>query len=91
MGPNAIFGLQFLLSLIVFALIARWYVTPWLAEKTLEQALPLLILPHAFRHIGLSFLVPGVVAEPLPATFANPAASALSSVSNHNGAHTSVP
>ncbi len=74
MDQNAIFGVQFLLSLIVFALIAKWYVTPWLAEKPVKQALIALIFPHAFRHVGLLFLVPGVVAEPLPPEFAEPAA-----------------
>ena len=74
MDQNAIFGVQFLLSLIVYALIAKWYVAPWLAGKPVEQALVPLIFPHAFRHIGLLFLVPGVVAEPLPTEFANPAA-----------------
>ena len=71
---STIFGLQFLLSLIVYALLAKWYVAPWLAGKPVEQALVPLIFPHAFRHIGLLFLVPGVVAEPLPPEFANPAA-----------------
>ena len=70
----AIFGLQFLMSLIVYVLIAKWYVAPWLAGKPVEQALVPLILPHAFRHMGLLFLVPGVVAEPLPPEFADPAA-----------------
>ncbi len=74
MDVSAIFGLQFVLSIVVFTLIAIWYVVPLIAEKPLEQALMLLILPHAFRHIGLMFLVPGVVAEPLPSSFANPAA-----------------
>ncbi len=71
---SAVFGLQFLLSLIVYVLIAKWYVAPWLAAKPVEQALMPLIFPHGFRHIGLLFLVPGVVAEPLPPEFANPAA-----------------
>lgn len=74
MDQFTIFGLQFLLSLIVYALIAKWYVAPWLAGKPVEQALAPLIFPHAFRHIGLLFLVPGVVAEPLPPEFADPAA-----------------
>jgi hypothetical protein len=59
MDQFTIFGLQFLLSLIVYALIANWYVAPWLAGKPVEQALAPLIFPHAFRHIGLLFLVPG--------------------------------
>ena len=74
MEHPAIFSLQFLLSLIVYVLIAKWYVAPWLAAKPINQALMPLIFPHAFRHIGLLFLVPGVVAEPLPPAFADPAA-----------------
>lgn len=74
MDTLAIFGLQFVLSLFVYALIAKWYVTPWLAEKPINQALMVLIFPHASRHIGLTFFVPGVVAQPLPSFFANTAA-----------------
>ena len=39
-----------------------------------RKALFWLTVPHAFRHIGMVFLVPGVVAEPLPEGFAVPAA-----------------
>ena len=60
MDTLAIFGLQLVLSLIVFALIAKWFVAPWLAEKPIHLALIVLIFPHAFRHIGLAFLVPGL-------------------------------
>lgn len=45
-----------------------------MAAKPLLEALLWLSLPHAFRHIGLVFLVPGVVDRPLPAGFAGPAA-----------------
>jgi len=65
-----IFGVQFILSIIVVALIAKWYVAPWLGEKTLQMALGILILPHAFRHIGLTFLTPAVVSDAMPASFA---------------------
>ena len=74
MDTLAIFGLQLVLSLIVYTLMAKWYVAPWLAEKPIHQALIALIFPHAFRHIGLAFLVPGLVAQSLPSTFAFPAA-----------------
>ena len=70
MDTLAIFGLQLVLSIIVYALIAKWYVVPWLAEKPIHQALIPLIFPHAFRHIGLTFFVPGVVVQPLPTFFA---------------------
>ncbi len=69
-----IFGVQFVLSVIVFALIAKWCTAPWLAEKTTQVALSLLILPHAFRHIGLIFLTPVGVDDAMPSTFANAAA-----------------
>lgn len=71
MQPLAIFGLQLALSLVVYGLFAKWYVAPWLAEKPIHQALVPLVFPHALRHVGLLFLVPGVVAQPLPTFFAN--------------------
>ena len=74
MIPQAIFGLQFTLSLIVFGLLAKWVLNPWLASQTQRQAIFWLTLPHAFRHMGMVFLVPGVVAQPLPDYFAIPAA-----------------
>ncbi len=74
MDVQAIFGVQFVLSLVVWALIAAWLLAPWLAKKSRYEALFWLTLPHAFRHVGMVFLVPGVVAQPLSETFANPAA-----------------
>ena len=74
MDVQAIFGLQFLLSLLVWGVLAAFLMSPWLAEKSKHQALLWLSVPHAFRHIGMVFLVPGVVDQPLPAGFAGPAA-----------------
>ncbi len=74
MDPLAIFGLQLFLSVVVWGLIAKWLVTPWLATKSRHEALFWLTLPHAFRHVGMVFLVPGVVGQTLPASFAVPAA-----------------
>ena len=74
MDTQPIFGLQFILSIIVWGLIAKWSLAPWLAKMPQDQALYWLALPHAFRHIGMVFLVPGVVAQPLPSNFAIPAA-----------------
>ncbi len=74
MDVLAIFTLQFLMSLLVWGLLAYWLLAPWLDEKSLNEALFFLTVPHAFRHIGMVFLVPGVVAGPLPETFAAPAA-----------------
>ena len=74
MDTLAIFGLQFFLSLVVWGVIAKWLLTPWLEKKSPHEALLWLTLPHAFRHIGMVFLVPGVVVQPLPGAFAIPAA-----------------
>ena len=74
MSPLAIFGLQFVLSVVVMGLLAKWVLAPWLARQTQREALFWLTIPHAFRYIGMVFLVPGVVAEPLPDGFATPAA-----------------
>ena len=74
MNTRAIFGLQVLLSLVGYGLVARWYVAPRLAALALPAALTPLLLFHAFRHLGMVFLVPTVVGPTLPAAFAVPAA-----------------
>ena len=74
MNPRQIFGLQFLLSLVVFALLARWYVSPRLARLSREEAIQPLLVPHVFRHLGMVFLLPTVVGHALPSAFAVPAA-----------------
>ena len=74
MDATTVFGAQFFLSLVVFSLLARWHVTPRLADKRTTAAFSLLLFPHAFRHIGLTFLVPGLVNENLPQDFATVAA-----------------
>ena len=74
MGTLEIFLLQLFYSIVVWALIARWLFAPWLAKLSLHEALFWLVLPHAFRHIGMTFLVPSLHAGPLAPDFANPAA-----------------
>lgn len=74
MSDFQIFGIQVVLSLVGYALIAKWYVAPRLATLPLHRALIPLLFPHGFRHLGLVFLVPAVVAPTLPDAFARPAA-----------------
>jgi len=74
MSARAIFGLQVLLSLAGYTLIARWYVAPRLAARSLPSVLTPLLLFHSFRHLGMVFLVPTVVGPALPPAFAVPAA-----------------
>src|SRR5262249_47776832 len=46
-------ALASLLSFVVFALAAVWYVAPWLATLRRADALALLLWIHAFRHVAL--------------------------------------
>lgn len=68
-----IFVVQFVLSVFIFTLIAKWYVAPWLSEKPVQIAFTILVLPHTIRHVGLTFLTPAVVSEAMPSTFATAA------------------
>ena len=74
MSVLTVFGLQFFLSLVLCGLLAKWFLAPWLKQKTQSEALFWLTLPHATRYVGLVFLVPGVVSQSLPSSFAAAAA-----------------
>lgn len=70
----ALFGLSILMSFVAYGLFARLYLWPWLQRLSRNDALIALTAPHAFRFIGLSFMVPGVVSPSLQSGFAAPAA-----------------
>lgn len=70
MDIRIVFGLQLLLSIVLYSLLAKWFVSPWLKGKTQRESLFWLTLPHTTRHVGLVFLVPGVVSEVGPRSFA---------------------
>jgi hypothetical protein len=74
MDMQAIFGLSILMSFVAFGLVTKLYIWPRLRNLERDDALLPLVLPHTFRFVGLSFLVPGVVSPSLPSAFANPAA-----------------
>ena len=74
MDLQLIFFLQFGLSLVVFGLLASWYATPWLAQRSLEVALMFLLIPHTFRHLGMAFLVPALNQPGMPEGFSTAAA-----------------
>ena len=74
MNPRAVFGLSILSSLLSSIVVALIFVWPSLQTISNELALMWLMAPHMFlRFIGLSFLVPGVVSESLPKSWASPA------------------
>ena len=74
MDIQALFGLSILMSFVAFGLVAKLYLWPRLRMLERDDALVMLVVPHTFRFIGLSFLVPGVVSPSLPSAFAAPAA-----------------
>ena len=61
MPPFVNFGVEFGLSLLVFSLLGKWYVWPFLCVRPFTQALLLLLAPFLVRYLGLMSLVPGVV------------------------------
>jgi len=74
MDIQALFGLSVLMSFVAFGLVTQLYIWPRLRIRERHDALLPLVVSHTFRFIGLSFLVPGVVAPSLPSAFAAPAA-----------------
>ena len=74
MDIQALFGLSVLMSFVAFGLVTKLYIWPRLRTLERDDALVPLLVPHTFRFIGLSFLVPGVVSPSLPLAFAAPAA-----------------
>ncbi|HEY2964807.1 MAG TPA: hypothetical protein VGJ99_00825 [Actinomycetota bacterium] len=67
--PIVLFGIQFTFTLVVYSLIARWYVAPRLSRLPPELALVPLLWVHAFRIIGGSILAPGAVGPGVPTEF----------------------
>src|SRR5512133_1167520 len=74
MDVQALFGISILMSFVAFGLATKLFIWPYLQTKERDRALLSLMAPHAFRFVGLSFLVPGVVSPSLPSAFAAPAA-----------------
>jgi hypothetical protein len=74
MSVLAIFGISVMMDFVAFGVVTNLYILPHLWNSSRESALIALIVPHAFRYVGLSFLVPGVVSPSLEQAFALPAA-----------------
>src|SRR5262249_50976598 len=74
MSSDALFGLSILMSFLAFAIVTKVYIWPrlWVMHRT-DGLIPL-VIPHTFRFVGLSFLIPGVVSPSLSPAFAIPAA-----------------
>ena len=74
MSIQALFGISILMSFLAFGTVTKLYIWPRLKVLPRDEALIPLVVPHVFRFVGLSFLVPGVVSASLSPDFAVPAA-----------------
>ncbi len=63
-----------IIGFVSWAIIANFWLIPWLKDNPFHKGLALLTIPHVFRYIGLSFLITGVTTSPLDPRFAVPAA-----------------
>ena len=69
MPAIVLFGIQFTLALVAYALIGWWYVAPRLSRLQREVALMPLLWVHAFRIVGGTILAPGAVDAAVPSEF----------------------
>jgi hypothetical protein len=69
-----ILTVNLLFSTLVFAIAARLYLIPRLAEFGARNVLLPILLLHSLRHLGLMFLAPGAVYAGMPEAFARPGA-----------------
>ena len=74
MDNVTIFWMQLLLSLVVCAIIAKWYVWPSLTKLPRNSALIPLLFVHVFRYVGMTLLVTGMIDPKLPREFLSAAA-----------------
>ena len=74
MPPQALFGISVVLGFVGWGIVAARYIWPALRSQPRTNALRSLLLLHAFRFVGLAFLIPGVVSPEIPIAFARPAA-----------------
>jgi len=74
MPSPVLFGISVAFGLTVWGAVAWHYIWPELRERPSPENLKPILLLHAFRFLGLAFVVPGVASPELPATFAQPVA-----------------
>ena len=74
MPPLILFGASVAFGLIAWTIVAVRYMWPYLRARPRAEALRPLLMLHSFRFLGLSFMIPGVVAPDLSPVYAVPAA-----------------
>src|SRR5688572_28967631 len=73
MNSVYLFGFQFVWFLIVWATIAKLFVTPFVQRFEIKDKLSIWLLPQLFRVLGLGLLVQNLAPD-LPSSFALPTA-----------------
>jgi hypothetical protein len=74
MPSPVLFGISAVFGLAAWGAVAWHYIWPALRERPSPENLKPSLLLHAFRFLGLAFVVPGVVSPELSPTFAQPVA-----------------
>jgi hypothetical protein len=74
MSNVTIFWLQLLLSAAIWAIVAAWYVCPYLKQRSRSSALISLLFVHVFRYVGMTLLVKDMIDPILPRAFLSSAA-----------------
>jgi hypothetical protein len=74
MNIDTIFCLQILSSVVVFSIVAAWYVWPYLTKLSLNSALIPLLFVHVPRYVGMTLLVAYMLDPKLPIEFRSGAA-----------------
>jgi len=74
MDNVTIFSMQLITSVVVFGIVAVWYVWPSLAKLSRNSALIPLLFVHVPRYVGMTLLVAGMVDPNLPLDFRSSAA-----------------
>jgi hypothetical protein len=69
MDSTQIFWMQLLTSVVVFGIVAVWYVWPHLTKLPRNSALIPLLFVHVPRYVGMTLLVAGMVDPKLPREF----------------------
>jgi hypothetical protein len=74
MDNVTIFWMQLFLSCVVCAIVAVWYVWPYLTKLPRNSALIPLLFVHVPRYVGMTLLVTGMIDPKLPREFLSGAA-----------------
>ena len=70
----ALFGITVVLGLAAWGAVAWHYIWPTLRGRSSPENLKPILMLHAFRFLGLAFVVPGIVSPELPTAFSQPVA-----------------